>query len=67
MEVKDFLTWDLLIDFCSELKDLIQSLVNSNRINLAEKIGKTFLFFEAQSIGKIYVNHISRPSASKFH
>ena len=38
MEVKDFLTWDLLIDFCSDLKDLIQSLVNSNRINLAEKI-----------------------------
>ena len=33
-----FLTWDILLDFTSDLKDLIRDLVNSNKVNSPEKI-----------------------------
>lgn len=33
-----FLTWDLLLDFSSDLRDLIQDLVSSDKISSAEKI-----------------------------
>ncbi len=33
-----FLTWDLLLDFSSDLRDLIRDLVSSNKVSSDEKI-----------------------------